>query len=185
MQENPSSGGFDNVLRSFLLKPEPKSPPSATRYRVADLYSGTGELSTAVRDAGLDVVYQHDPDDNGKLNFDNIPDFDFLTANMPDTDERRKDALALALRFLRVRRPWAFVFAGEERDGDSEFLWHVQDKTWRLGYEINRTNTGNGLSLVIGMLGQDLPTPSGDPLRESLIERLVRLCAEIRRGREE
>ena len=115
---------------------------------------------------------------NGKLNFDRIPDFDFLTVTLPSGAEG--NAFAYALRFLRVRRPWAFILASEERDGDGEFLWRVQDKTWRLGYEINRTNTGNGLSLVIGTLGRDLPPSSGDPLRESLVERLVRLCTEIR-----
>ena len=180
MQENPLYGRFNEMLYGFLLKPEQENPPSAT-LRVADLYPNTGELSIAVQDAGLDVVCAHEPNGNGKINFDCIPDFDFLIATLPSGAEH--DALAYALRFLRVRRPWAFMLASEDRDGDGgEFLWRVQDKTWRLGYEINRTNTGNGLSLVVGTLGRDLPPSSGDPLQESLVERLVRLCAEIRQG---
>jgi hypothetical protein len=172
MTDNPLHGRFDEMLDTFLLKPE--STPSAT-YRVADLYSGTGEISEAVREVGLDVVWRHQPDDRDNPDFAQIPDFDILTATLPD-DQRA--GLERALRFLRVRRPWAFVLVGEEED--AEFLWRLQDKTHRLGYEINRTS-GDGLAFLIGTLGRDLPVPSDDPLRESLIESLVRICADARR----
>ena len=86
MEENPLHGRFNDMLHSFLLKPEQEPSPSAT-LRVADLYPNTGELSQVVRDAGLDVVYAHEPDSSGKLNFDRIPDFDFLTVTLPSGAE--------------------------------------------------------------------------------------------------
>ena len=113
MEENELHGKFNEMLYGFLLRPESQTPAPATP-RVADLYSGTGEISRAIRDrVGLDVVYAHDPDDTRNPNFKQIPDFDLLTATMPDTSERRKDALSYSLRYLRVRRPWVFVFASK------------------------------------------------------------------------
>ena len=157
------------MLDTFLLKPESKAPASAT-YRVADLYSGTGQISVAIREAGLDVVYQHDPNDDKNPDFSDIPAFDILTATLPDN---KSSALGRTLRFLRVRRPWAFLLVGDEED--AEFLWRLQDRTYRLGYEINRTNR-DGLSFLIGTLGRDMPINDD----ESLIDRLVRLCGEAR-----
>ena len=174
IQENPLYGRFDEMLHGFLLKPEQKSPPSAT-LRVADLYSGTSEISTAAREVGLDVTYEHDPDDHRNPDFDLVPAFDILTATLPS--RQRADALDRILRFLRVRRPWAFLLV--DTKDDNQFLLKLQDKTDRLGYRINRTSESGLLSFVVGTLGQDLP---GD-VRGTLIGRLIEACVEIRQER--
>ena len=127
-----------------LLRPIPP-PPSAT-LRVADLYCGDGELGQfgqlgqAAKAAGLDVVYRREPESPTEhLDFELIPSFDFLTASMPDTSGGREDAIDFVLRFLRVRRPAAFLLMTKNLNGGGKgFLRSVRGKTNRLGYRVNQ-----------------------------------------------
>ena len=145
---------FDDIIDA-LLRPTPP-PPSAT-LRVADLYSGDGRLGRAAEGAGFDVVYRSEPDSaRGLLDFDDIPPFDIVTANMPDADNEREDALEFVLRFLRVRRPETFLMMGTGWATDGVvFTKLVKDKTRRLGYLVSKTvregETRHGF--IVGILG--------------------------------
>jgi hypothetical protein len=161
METNPLYGRQDEMLDTFLLRPV-STQPTATP-RVADLYSG-GAITEAVQREGLDLVYRHDPGDQAMPDFDAIPDFEVLTATLPQ--DSLVEARERVIRFLRVRRPWVFVLVG----GDDETLWRIQDWTDRLGYRINRVHAA-----IIGTLGRELPS---DAEGESLVMRLVRASVE-------
>lgn len=114
-----------------LLRPRTPLPPSRV-LRVAVCDDGDGALALAARDAGLVVAYAPAPGvPVGDISDQSrIPPFDLLIAGA------REEAFAFALRFLRVRRPVAFILAG----GDSieaEFLGSVQERTRRLGYRVD------------------------------------------------
>ena len=120
----------------------PGAPLLPDVLRVADLYCGDGTLGRAARSAGLEVVCAEEPDAqarrdaNGvrvepvrrRLDFDRIPAFNILLASVSPAG-----AFDHALRFIRVRRPQAFVLMGR---GDDAFLRAVREKTRRLGYEV-------------------------------------------------
>ena len=131
----------DNLPDSFaetvdaLMRPTP--PPSAT-IRVADLFSGDGGLGSAAESAGFDIVYR----DTAMVrpNFGNMPPFDIVTANMPDGDDERKDALRFVMRFLSVRRPETFLMMGRGWNTDgAAFLRDVRSETRPLGYAVSKT----------------------------------------------
>ena len=120
------------------------------------MYCGHGELGQlglAAEDAGLDVVYRREPESPTEhLDFELIPPFDFLTASLPDADDERKDAVDFVLRFLRVRRPAAFLFMTENLNGGGRgFLRSVRGKTNQLGYRVNNAGQ-NGHAFVVGAL---------------------------------
>ena len=101
---------FANVVDA-LMRPAP--PPPSTVTRVADLYPADGRLGNAAQNAGFDVVYQIEPKNSQEIfDFADVPPFDVVTANMPDGDNERADALEFVLRFLRVRRPETFLMMG-------------------------------------------------------------------------
>ena len=171
---NPLHGRRDEMLDTFLLRPEPRTKPTAI-LRVADLYSG-GAITRAVEaEDSLALSYRHDPSDRMiMLDFDTIPDFEVLTATLPPVEmsDAHAEARENVLRFLRVRRPWVFVLMG----GDDETLWRMQDWTDRLGYRINRVHDG---AAIIGTLGRELPPSGTDHTEgESLVMRLVRVSTE-------
>lgn len=150
---------FDDTVDA-LLRPIPP-PPSAT-LRVADLYCGDrelgqlGQLGQAAKDAGLDVVYAREPESAAeRLDFELIPPFDSLTASMPDTNgghSGRGDAVDFVLRFLRVRRPAAFLLMTKNLNGGGKgFLRSVRSKTNQLGYRVNNAGQ-NGHAFVVGAL---------------------------------
>ena len=173
MQDKPFGEEFNEILYKFLLRPE--SPPSDT-LRVASLYSG-GRIHAAVKGLGLDVVWEHQPTDTRRPDFEQIPPIDFLVATVPDD---QKAAIDYVLRYLRVRRPWVFLLVRE--DEDAGLLWRMQDETHQLGYVVNRTVQG-GCSFLVGTLGQDLPDQTGGMGKgESLVGRLIRECAEREKG---
>ena len=179
--EDEDEDEFNNIVDA-LVRPAPP-PPSAT-LRVADLYCGDGELGQAAEDAGLDVVYRREPESPTEyLDFKRIPPFDFLTASMPDTDDGRGEAVDFVLRFLRVRRPAAFLLMGKDLNGSGEgFLVFVRGKTRRLGYRVNNAGlnggkgkgaghhtgqNGDGHAFVVGALGVNpfvtLPADDEEP----------------------
>ena len=153
-----------------LLRPRTPLPASGV-LRVADLYSAPAGLGDAARDAGLEVVYAHLPGDAvGDISDRNlIPPFDILTANL--LGDGREEALAFALRFLRVRRPVAFVLADvQQADLGPAFPQLVQDKTRRLGYRVDGRQC-----FVVGALRQEpFAWPAGKRLAlQTLLEWLV------------
>lgn len=80
------------------------------------------------------------------LDFDCIPDFDFVIADGRDHGE----TLETALRFLFVRRPTVFVLVSDTVPG---FLQKIQDKTQSMGYDVTYEKSGtDGLGLAIGNL---------------------------------
>ncbi len=131
--------GFQDAIGNTLdALVRPRTPmPASEILRLADLYSDAGNLADAARDVGLEVVYTHQ---SGEIvddisAHDLIPPFDLLAVNMPDGDW--EETFGFVLRFLRVRRPVAFILADVEGDDmEAEFLASVQDKTQRLGYRV-------------------------------------------------
>ena len=151
-----------------LLRPHTPPSPSGV-LRVADLYSDAGELDSAARSIGLEVVYAHQPGEIvGDISgHDQIPPFDLLTVNLPDG--AWEEAFAFALRFLRVRRPVAFLLASvSETHADDDFARTVQEKTRRLGYRVD----GNR-GFIVGTLWQDAFTWLPDDNARSVMERLA------------
>ena len=132
-----------------LLRPRTPLPPSHV-LRVAVCGDGDGALALVVRDAGLVVAYAPAPGvPIGDISDQShVPPFDILAAGA------REEAFAFALRFLRVRRPVAFVLVGQD-DIEAEFLGSVQEQTRRLGYRVD----GRG-AFVVGALWWPLAWPS-------------------------
>ena len=144
----PFDEGFNSTVRT-LLRPTPPEPPPSGILRVADLFSAESGLASTIRDAGLEIVYTESG--TGKLRnpkFDRMPPFDVLTATLPDGIEQWV-AFDHVLRFLRVRRPLAFLLLGS---GD---VGAVENQTNRLGYRLT-----HGETFVAGMLQLPLRWPS-------------------------
>ena len=135
--ESPLGEGFDNTVRA-TLRPKPEASPSG-KLRVADLLCGTGGLSQAAQEAGMEVVYAHDPnkrartayqkkiglapDENELPNFENIPAFDVVLATLPK--DNIEAAIGFVLRYLRVRRPDTFVLVGPIEDNEQALVrWY-------------------------------------------------------------
>ena len=107
-------------------------------------------MSQAAREAGMEVVYAHDPnkrartvyekkiglapDENAIPNFENIPAFDIVLASLPKDDI--EGAIGFVLRYLRVRRPDTFVLVGPIEDNEQALVTLVREKTQSLGYQV-------------------------------------------------
>ena len=141
--------GIGNTVDA-LLRPRTALAPSGV-LRVADLYAG--ELGHAARSIRLEVVYTHQPGETvGDISgYDQIPPFDVLCANLPDG--AWEEAFTFALRFLRVRRPAAFLLVGAQAD----LLHPVQERTQRLGYGVS----GNDGFIVGVIWSEPFTWPSG------------------------
>ena len=160
---------FTNIVDS-LMRPAPP-PPSAT-IRVADLFSADGGLGRAAEGAGFAVVYRDTV--MKRPNFGSIPPFDIVTANMPDGDNERTDALEFVMRFLGVRKPETFLMMGRGWNTDgAAFLRDVRNETRPLGYTVTKTGIDNVVQhgFIIGALRaprvslpteiDERPTPRG------------------------
>ena len=160
-----------------LFGPTPIDKHSAT-FRVAVLYDGTGELGQAIRDAGLEVVYTREPDSPTEdFDFDRVPAFDFLIANLPGDS---RDVLEFALRFLRVRRPAAFVLTGKERiDTGTEFERFFRGRAEQIHYELHsatlRARNGDTRSFVAGMPPRTLQRPARTVLPSGKVQGAARI----------
>ena len=123
-------------------------PPADGVLRVAVLRSeDTGaRLAEHAELAGLRVVYVNQGETVGDISDQSVvPPFDLLAVNLPDGDWG--EAFSFALRFLRVRRPVAFILMG---DGASEFAPQAQERTRQLGYRVD----GNG-DFTVGTLSTE------------------------------
>ena len=145
-----------------LLRPRTPLPPSRV-LRVAVCGDGDGALASATRDAGLVVAYAPAPGDAvGDISDQSlIPPFDLIAASVAAGWE---DAFALALRFLRVRRPVAFVLVGR-----AGFEADVQEGTRRLGYRVD----GMGV-FTVGTLWQEPFLWPVDLTAQAVIEQMAK-----------
>ena len=132
-----------------LVRPQTVPSPDGV-LRVAVLRSGdTGEgLAEYAKLTGLRVVYVNQSEEVGDISDQSvIPPFDLALADVPT--DGWEGTFGFVLRFLRVRRPVAFILASRCEIG-TEFLRTIQDRTRGLGYCVD----GNS-GFVVGTLWQD------------------------------
>ena len=128
------------------------------------MFSTDNGLGRAAEAAGFAIVYRDSTME--RPSFGSIPPFDIVTANMPDGDDERKDALGFVMRFLGVRRPETFLMMGRGWDTNgTAFLGFVRGETRPLGYAVSKTGidseTDHGF--IIGALRPSRVTlPSED-----------------------
>ena len=156
---------FGDAIRAVF---RPASPEPTDTTRVALLYPKDDELKQAINDAGLVITYSHTPKHyDEKLDFEKVPDFDLVVANLPDDSKAKVEAMRYVSRYLYIRRPVSFVLVSERFD--SKFLEFAQERTWRMGYELSNHNAIMGdraepklFAVLIGALpGHAPPWPSG------------------------
>ena len=176
MAENPLYGKADEMVDA-LFRPPPTTPTAAIRAAV--LPYGTEDLVQPTLDAGLALVYLHDPNVD-YLDLGNVPAFDFLAVGLPEHDDGRIEAFEFGMRFLRVHRPGGFVLVAERHPSETgEFLHLVQDKARRLGYSVSSVglnsedfglparNERNGHAFAVGLHKRDsFIWPSPEKARE-------------------
>ena len=115
------------VLRAASLLPDPDANP------------GCHELEHAAKAAGIDIVVTHTQ--GGPLpDFEQVPVYDVVLVALPDELRERPASVDFLLRYIRGRRPLAFVVLGQRTDS----LSLVADATEPHGY-------------VVGNAGQDAP----------------------------
>ena len=113
-------------------------------------------MSNAARSIGLDVVYAHRAGDDWPVEgddlsvYDHAPPFDVLCINLPEGVQ--VEAFTLALRFLRVRRPAAFLILGADYAGGltERILAQAKQLTYRTGVHVRDNQT-----VIVGTLDND------------------------------
>ena len=131
----------------------------------------------------MEVVHSHAmPSDPAEaVDFDAIPAFDLLLANLPGDS---RDALKFALRFLRVRRQAAFVLTGKDRiDNGAEFERFFRGQAEQVHYQLHnatlRARNSDTRSFVAGMSPHiAFSWPLGDPVDASDADMLVMAVLE-------
>ena len=177
----PFDEGYDNAVRAVM---RPTQPPPSGKLRVADLFCGTGSLGQVAQEAGMKIVYAHDPGgkqrtrtaytkkfglephDSQLPNFTETPPFDIVLAELPKGGI--EEALSFVLRFLRVRRPDTFVLVGSVGENEDALVTYVREKTQSLGYQV-----ASSADMLLGIYEpkaeKDLPVIVGlyllDPIR--------------------
>ena len=179
---DPSFEEFNNAVDG-LFGPTPVPELTAT-LRVAVLYDCDSEVRQAAERAGMAVVrtsaMPSDPAD--VVDFDSVPTFHLLLVNLPGDDQR--GVLEFALRFLRVRRPAAFVLTGKERiDTGVEFEQFFRGRAEQIHYQLHnatlRARNGDTRSFVAGMPPHiPFSWPLGDPVDASDADMLVMAVLE-------
>ena len=102
---------FLDALEEFM---HPRPAPSAT-IRAATFHSGE-DLAPAMKAAGMDVVATLDVKKD-QPDFTIMPAFDYVVANVPpDPPDAWQDSVNFLMRFLRVRRPAAFLIIDRTED---------------------------------------------------------------------
>ena len=173
---DPSFEEFNNAVDG-LFGPTPVPELTAT-LRVAVLYDSNSEVRQAAERAGMAVVrtsaMPSDPADG--VDFDSVPTFHLLLVNLPGDS---RNVLEFALRFLRVRRPAAFVLTGKERiDTGLEFERFFRGRAEQVHYQLHsatlRARDGDTRSFVAGMSPRiAFSWPLGDPVDASDADMLV------------
>ena len=168
--DSPLGEGFDNAVRA-TFRPTPEQSPSG-KLRVANLFCTNSILAQTAVDTGMEIVYAHDPgakrrvrtayanrigiepDDAPLPDFETIPAFDLVLAELPK--DGIEDALSFVLRFLRVRRPDTFVLTGPVEDNERVLATLVREKVQGLGYQV-----ASGADTLLGIYE---PTEKESPL---------------------
>ena len=174
---DPSREEFNNAVDG-LFGPTPIPELTATLW-VAVLYDCNSEVRQAAERAGMAVVRTSamPSDPAGVVDFDSVPAFHLLLVNLPGDDQR--GVLEFALRFLRVRRPAAFVLTGRERiDTGVEFERFFRGQAEQVHYQLHsatlHARNGDRRAFVVGMSPQiAFLWPLGDPVDASDADMLV------------
>ena len=146
--------GLGDALRIVVRPPLPPIPATP---RVAVLHSGDSAICQTVRDAGLEVAHDYQPETvDDYLDFDRVPAFDLVVAALTEAPEGRERNLETAYRFLYIRRPASFVLVAPGQEIDAALVRHVQGKTKRMGYRA-RGAVGGGRNFTVGTLGGGPP----------------------------
>ena len=153
MQDDSRDALRDTIRR--LARPQ--TPAAATGIlRLACLYDDDGALGDAARSIGLDVVYVHQSGDDWPAEGDDLsvyghaPPFDLLCACLPEGAQ--VEAFTLALRFLRVRRPAAFLLLGADFAGGltERILAQAKQLTYQSGVHVRDSQ-----AVIVGTLDDD------------------------------
>ena len=184
--EDSLGEGFEDAVRNVLgpVAPETTNRPPSGKLRVANLFYGAGTLTQAAIDAGMEVVYAHDPWGTEKTknaygkkfgltpyntelpNFQEIPRYDVVVGEL--REETIEEELRFVLRFLRARRPDAFVLVGPKDVNEQALATIVRERITGLGYVV-----ASGGEALLGVYeprpGRDAPVAVGlwyfDPIR--------------------
>ncbi len=182
MSDNDPSREEINNAVDGLFGPTPIPELTAT-LRVAVLYDCNSEVRQAAERAGMAVVRTSamPSDPAGVVDFDSVPTFHLLLVNLPGDS---RDVLEFAIRFLRVRRPAAFVLTGKERiDTGAEFGQFFRGRVEQIRYQLHSTTLqsadGDGRAFVVGMSPHiAFSWPLGDPVDASDADMLVMAVLE-------
>ena len=145
--DKPLSDTIGNTI-DILIAHRVAPPPDGV-LRMAVLCPGdTGAaLTEYVENAGLRVAYTNQGEEVGVISDQSIiPPFDLILADT--SGDGWAEAYGLVLRFLRGRRPVAFLLVG---DNITDLLTTVRETTRRMKYKISVHVVGDH-SFIVGAL---------------------------------
>ena len=129
--------------------------PNPPRPRIRAEPTSMTPTIVSIEGTEMAVVHSHEMPSNPAeaVDFDTIPALDLLLANLPGDS---RDALGFALRFLRVRRPAAFVLTGKDRiDNGAEFERFFRARAEQVRYQLHSATLqaldGAMRAFVVGM----------------------------------
>ena len=169
MSQREPSEEFRDLVDAMTT---PKPPPSAT-IRVAELHFGNRGLAPAIRTAGMEVAATLDgtrelPD------FDTMPPFDLVVADVTEEPSQWQASIDYVMRFLRVRRPVAFMLLGHS---DEQLRTRMMAASQPYGYEVERTRA-DGLDFLAGVLERE----PEQAIKDMLIEAAKRIRDGVAEG---
>ena len=109
----------------------PKPPPSAT-LRVAEVHFGEGRFAPAIESAGMILASTLDGQKD-LPDFETMEPFDIALVDVPSSPGDWEKATDYMMRFVRVRRPVAFVILGCVEE---ELRRLMEGKSQPYGYEV-------------------------------------------------
>ena len=145
----------------------PAPTPSAT-IRVAEFHFGENGLAPIVKVAGLEVVASLDAA-REIPNFEAMPEFDVVVAEIPDSPKAWPQATDYLIRFLFVRRPMAFAILGSMESGLQTEASQVAEP---YGYEVSLSQL-DGLDFILGISERDF-----EQVAVSVVHKVVRQIRE-------
>ena len=139
---------FLDLLDALTLQ-EPTPAGNPLSIRMAEVhFGGRGEgLARAIESARMTLVASLDGDKN-LPDFDTMPEFDLVIANVPLEPSEWERATDYVMRFVRVRRPVAFVILGCMEE---ELRRLMQNKSQGYGYDVASTHYDE-LDFIAGVL---------------------------------
>lgn len=147
--------------------------PSAT-VRVAEVHFGDRSLAPAIEAAGMEVAASLDGK-RERPDFDVMPEFDLVVASVPDSPDEWEESVRFIMRFLRVRRPEAFVILGCMEDILKDSMDSVSEP---YGYEVSQSRK-DGIDFIAGL------GVSGLDFEEIALNVLQEIVKGIKEGAEE